>query len=131
MKIAIWLITAILLATATVVVGVAAWAADWLAGSGEHVARGAASAADAIAALELPRWLAWLSPELVRPLQDWLAWSATALATAGPWLAPLLGWVAPALWIAWSLFAILVLALAGVLHHLANREAALRRQQQA
>ena len=121
MKIVIWLLAATLLATGTVLVGVAAWAADWLAGTGELITRGAVTAADAIASLELPRWMAWLDPAWVRPLQDLLAGGAVALGVAAPWLGPLLGWVAPALWIAWLVVGALVVALAAVLHHLAGR----------
>lgn len=123
MKIVIWLLAAVLLATGTVLVGVAAWAVAWLASTGEAIARGAVTAADAIAALELPRWLAWLDPAWVRPLQDLLASGATALSVAAPWLGPLLGWVAPALWVAWLLVGALIVALAAVLHHLAGRMA--------
>jgi hypothetical protein len=121
MRIVVWVLAAIVLAIGTVSVGVVAWAVDWLAASGDKVARGAASASDAIASLELPRWLAWLDPEWVKPLQEFLLWGATLLGGSGSWLGPLLGWVGPLLWVAWALFAIVVLALAGVLHHLAGR----------
>lgn len=122
MKLLIWAVTAVVLLLGTLMVGLAAAAAGWLAGAGDQVAHSAQAAAEAAARMPLPPWLApWIDPALLPAVRDLMQWSAGLLAGSAPWLGPLLGWVGPVLWIGWAVAATLILLLAIGLHLLAGR----------
>ncbi|AEG93413.1 hypothetical protein [Ramlibacter tataouinensis] len=117
MRLLIWAVTVLVLLFGTLMVGLAAAAAGWLAGAGEQVAQSAQAAAQ----MPLPEWLAWIDPALVPALRGLMQWSAGMLAGSAPWLGPLLGLVPPVLWTAWVVAAALILMLAVGLHLLAGR----------
>lgn len=122
MKLVIWGIAGIALVFGTLFAALTAAAAEWLVATSPQWAHQAGEAAEAAAQVPLPAWLtAWVDPALLAPLQDMMRASASMMASAAPWLQPLLGWVAPLVWLLWALIAVAILIVAGVLHALAGR----------
>lgn len=124
MKIFIWTMTAIVALLGTLLVAVMAFAAGWLS---DNMAGGAGWATQ-LAQVPVPAWLSLLlDPAMV----EWVRAASTsvlsAVATGLPWLAPMLGWVVPMLWVLWLIVLIFVLAVATGLHFAVGRKRSLTR----
>jgi hypothetical protein len=118
MKFLIWGVTALVALVGTLLVAVMASAAGWL---GDNMA-GGADWVKQLAQVPVP---AWLSLHLEPAMLEWVRAASVgvlgAVATGLPWLAPMLGWLAPALWVVWLLVLVCALALAGGLHYAVGR----------
>ena len=109
MKLLLWAGIGLVAVFWTLMIAVSASLANWLAGSSDI----AATKLEAIAQWPAPAWLAlWLDPALLQPIKDMTAWGMNLLATATPWLTPLLDWVAPLLWVVWAVVMLMLVALA-------------------
>jgi hypothetical protein len=116
MRIALWIVVAIVALLWTVAAALAASVADWAAA---QVASGAAlQAGNALAQIPAPAWLAlWLDPALLRTAQEALLWMLQNARAALPAAAAALGWLVPAVWVGWG-FGLAVMLLLAVLAHL-------------
>jgi hypothetical protein len=91
----------------------AAWitaaATQWMA---QALASGtAAEAARDLAALPVPEWLKfWIEPEWVQALQSALQWLVDGAGAGLPLVGTAAGWLVPAIWVAWALGLLLLLA---------------------
>ena len=109
MKSLLWIGIGLVAVFWTVLIAVSASLANWLAGSADK----AAGKLEAIAQWPAPAWLSlWLDPALLQPIKDMTVWGMNLLITATPWLTPLLGWVAPLLWVVWAVVMLILVALA-------------------
>ena len=119
MKILIWAITGILALSGTLLVAVMAatvgWLSDNMAGGTDWVKQ--------LGQVPVPAWLSSLvSPAWVEWLTTVSAGIINAVTTGLPWLAPMLGWIAPALWAVWLVVLIGLLAIASGLHYAVGRK---------
>ncbi len=118
MKFLIWGVTALVALAGTLLVAVMASAVGWL---GDNMAGGA----DWVKQLTQVPVPAWLSLYLEPAMMEWVRAASVgalgAVATGLPWLAPMLGWVAPALWVVWLIVLVCLLALASGLHYAVGR----------
>lgn len=98
MRIALWIVFAILALLWTAGIALTAAAADWAAA---QVASGAAAqAGSSLAQIPVPAWLApWVDPALLRTAQEGLLWALQAFRDALPWAAAAIGWLVPLIWI--------------------------------
>jgi hypothetical protein len=114
MKILIWSITTIIALLGTLLVAVMAFTVDWLS---DNMA-GGSDWVKQLAQVPVP---AWLSSFLDPAMLDWVRTASvgviTAIATGLPWLAPMLGWIAPVLWVGWAIVLIVILLIAVGLHY--------------
>jgi hypothetical protein len=118
MKFLIWGITALVALVGTVLVAVMASALGWL---GDNMA-GGADWVKQLAQVPVPAWLSlYLEPAMLEWVRAASVGVLGAVATGLPWLAPMLGWVAPALWVVWLIVLVCLLALAGGLHYAVGR----------
>lgn len=109
MKLLMWAGTGLVALLWTLMIAIMASLANWLAGSADQTAGGL----QAISQWPVPAWLAlWVDPALLEPIKAMVVWGMDLLVTAGPWLTPLLDWVAPLLWVVWAMVMLLLLAIA-------------------
>jgi len=70
----------------------------------------------------LPDWLAvWMPPGVIEPLKTGISELLGSVITATSWIAPMLGWLSPLVWVIWGMVLVLMLVLAGGFHVLAAR----------
>lgn len=119
MKLLIWGVTGFLALLWTGAAALLAAAVNWLAASSADPAiRGV----QAMAQWPLPDWLGvWVPPGVIEPLKASISELLGSMVTATSWIAPLLGWLSPLVWVMWGLVLVLMLALAGGFHLLAAR----------
>ena len=119
MKLLIWGVTGFLALLWTGAAAMLAAAVNWLAASSADPAiRGV----QAMAQWPLPDWLTvWVPPGVIEPLKARIGELLGSMVTATSWIAPLLGWLSPLVWVIWGLVLVLMLALAGGFHLLAAR----------
>jgi hypothetical protein len=118
MQILIWTITAVAALLGTVLVAVMAFSVGWLS---DNMASGA-DWVKQLAQVPVPAWLSLLlDPAMVEWVRTASAGVITAVAAGLPWLAPMLGWVVPALWVVWLIVLLGLLVLAGGLHYAVAR----------
>jgi hypothetical protein len=109
MKLLLWAGTGLVGLLWTLMIAIMASLANWLAVSTDQAVGGL----QAISAWPTPAWLAlWMDPALLEPIKAMVVWGMDLLVTATPWLTPMLGWVAPLLWVVWALVMMLLLAIA-------------------
>jgi hypothetical protein len=118
MKILIWVITTLIALLGTLLVAVMAFTVGWLsdnmAGSADWVNR--------LAEVPVPAWLSlYLDPAIMAWVRTASVGALSAVATSLPWLAPMLGWVVPVLWVGWAIVLIVILLIAGGLHYAVGR----------
>lgn len=122
----IWGVTLVVLGVWTLLAALAAGLAAWLA---EHGPGLVAAANESEARQQLAVWLEawldsgwthwireWLPPAALEPLRQSVEALSGVLQAVWPWLAGLLGWVAPLVWAVWAVGALSCLLLAGGLH---------------
>lgn len=118
MKLLIWAGAALVALFWTLMIVIMASLASWLAGSADQAVGGL----QAISQWPVPTWLAlWVDPALLDPIKAMVVWGMDMLVTATPWLTPLLGWVAPLLWVVWAVVMLLLLAIAAGGHLLVGK----------
>jgi hypothetical protein len=118
MKILIWVITILMAFLGTLLVAVMAFTVGWLS---DNMA-GSADWLKQISQVPVPGWLSiFLEPAMVEWVRTASAGVISAVATGLPWLAPMLGWLVPALWAVWLIVLICLIALASGLHYLVGR----------
>jgi hypothetical protein len=118
MKILIWAITAVIALLGSLLVAVMAFTVGWLS---DNMA-GGPDWVKQLAQVPVPAWLSlFLDPAMVEWVRTASAGMISAVATGLPWLAPMLGWVVPALWVIWLIVLICLVGLASVLHYLVGR----------
>jgi hypothetical protein len=79
----------------------------------------------ALAAWQAPAWLGWwVNIGAWEATRQMALWVLEGLATAGPWVATLVGWVPVLIWAVWGAMALGLLALAMGLHVLVSRHEA-------
>lgn len=120
MRIALWIVVAIVALLWTAGAALAASVADWAA---TQVASGAAlQAGSTLAQIPVPAWLAlWLDPALLRSAQEALLWTLQSARDALPWAAAAIGWLVPVVWATWGLGLALLLIVAAALQLLVGR----------
>ena len=92
MKFLIWAGTGLVALLWTLTIAVMASLANWLAGSTDQ----AVSGLQTISQWPMPAWLSlWVDPTWLDPIKAMMAWGLDLLTVATPWLAPVLGWLAP------------------------------------
>lgn len=118
MKFLIWMGTGLVALLWTVTIAVMASLANWLAGSTDQAVGGL----QAISQWPMPAWLSvWVDPAWLEPIKAMMVWALDLLTVATPWLAPVLGWLAPLLWFVWAVVMLLLLAIASGGHLLAAK----------
>ena len=118
MKFLIWAGTGFAALAWTVMIAITASLANWLAGSTDKAVGGL----QAISQWPVPAWAGlWIDPALLAPIKAATVWAMDLLITATPWLAPLMAWVAPLLWVIWAVVMILLVMLAVAGHFLVGR----------
>ncbi|NDP63722.1 hypothetical protein [Polaromonas sp.] len=119
MKLLIWGVTGFLALLWTGAASMLAAAVNWLAASSADPAiRGA----QAMAQWPLPDWLAvWMPPGVIEPLKASISELLDSVVIATSWIAPMLGWLSPLVWVIWGMVLVLMLVLAGGFHVLAAR----------
>jgi len=119
MKLLIWVLTAFVALLWTGAAAMLFAAVNWLAASSADPAiRGA----QAMAQWPVPDWLAvWLPPGVIEPLMVSISELLGSVVTATSWIAPMLGWLSPVIWVVWALVLALMLVLAGGAHLMVGR----------
>jgi hypothetical protein len=119
MKLLIWGVTGFLAMLWTGAAAMLAAAVNWLAASSADPAiRGA----QAMVQWPVPEWLAvWMPPGVIEPLKASISELLGSVVTATTWIAPMLGWLSPVIWVIWALVLALMLVLAGGAHLLVGR----------
>jgi hypothetical protein len=119
MKLLIWVMTGFLAMLWTAAAALLAAGVNWLATSSVDPA---IREAQAMAQWPVPEWLAvWMPVGIIEPLKASIAGLLDSLVSATTWIAPMLGWLSPAIWVIWGLVLALMLVLAGGAHLLAGR----------
>jgi hypothetical protein len=118
MKILIWSTTALVALLGTLLVAVMGFALGWLS---DNMA-GGADWVKQIGQVPVPAWLSlFLGPAMLEWVHTASVGAISAVATGLPWLAPVLGWVVPAMWVVWLIVLICLLVLASGLHYAVGR----------
>ncbi|MBB4845458.1 hypothetical protein HNP55_004008 [Paucibacter oligotrophus] len=120
MKIAVWIVFALLSALwtggALLVIALSEWAAQLLA-SGDAAAVGTAAAQ-----WPVPAWVSlWLDPASIKLAQEAVLWALSAGRDVLPMLGSAMGWLEPLIWLLWLLGMVLMLVLAIAGHLLLGR----------
>lgn len=119
MKLLIWVVTGFLAMLWTAAAALLAAGVNWLATSS---ADPAIREAQAMAQWPVPEWLAvWMPPGIIEPLKASITGLLDSLVSATTWIAPMLGWLSPVIWVIWGLVLALMLVLAGGAHLLVGR----------
>ncbi|MEX1166796.1 MAG: hypothetical protein WEK74_08005 [Hydrogenophaga sp.] len=120
MKIAVWVVFAVLTGLWTGFVAVSVELVAWAVaavGSG-----GVGELASGAAGWQVPAWLAlWVDPASVQALQASGLALVQWLGEMSPNLGGVMAWLAPLMWIGWGAVAFLMLAAAVALHWLVGR----------
>lgn len=115
MKVAIWIGFGVLSLLWTGAAAVLASLAGW---AGQVMASG--DVADWVRMASqwpVPAWVAiWIDPQMVKGLQEAMAWSLQALGGALPFAGQLVGWLVPIAWAGWGFGMLGLLALAAAGH---------------
>ncbi len=118
MKILIWAITTVVALLGTLLVAVMAFTVGWLS---DNMA-GGADWVKQLTQVPVPAWLAnFLDPAMLEWVHSATLSAIGAVAAGLPWLAPMLGWIAPALWVVWVIVLLCLIGLASGLHYVAGR----------
>lgn len=118
MKILIWVITAVIALLGSLLVAVTASAVGWLS---DNMA-GGADWVKQLAQVPVPAWLSsLLDPAMVEWVRTASVGAISAVATGLPWVAPMLGWIVPVLWVVWVIVLICLLVLASGLNYAVGR----------
>ncbi len=118
MKALLWTGTGLVALLWTLMIAIMASLTSWLASSTDQAVGGWQT----ISEWPLPAWLTlWMDPALMEPVKATVVWGMDALATATPWLAPLLAWVGPLLWVVWAVVMLLLLVISAGGHLLVGR----------
>ena len=118
MKFLIWTGTGLVALLWTLAIAVMASLANWLAGSTDQAVGGLQT----IGQWPIPAWLSlWVDPAWLEPIKGMMAWVLDLLTVATPWLAPVLGWLAPLLWFVWAVVMVLLLVIASGGHLLVSK----------
>jgi len=119
MKLLIWALTGFLALLWTGAAAMLAAAVNWLASS---AADPALRGAQGMAQWPVPEWIGvWMPAGVLDQLRLGITEMLDFLVTATSWIAPMLGWLPPVIWIVWGLVLALMLAMAGGAHLLAGR----------
>ncbi len=125
MKIALWVVMALLALLWTAGAALAAGATGWAAGliaSGQAIELGTSAAQ-----IPVPQWIAlWVDPALVQATQQAVLWTLSTFRDSLPWLSAMLGWLVPLIWIGWGVGLLALLAVAAGGHLLIGRFAGAR-----
>ena len=122
MKVLLWVSVAVLGLVWTALAAAGASLVGW--GAGALASGGAAEWARVAAQWPVPAWMGlWIDPDAVRAMQEALLWALQALQQSLPWVASVVGWFVPLVWVAWGLGALLLLVLAAGAHLLISRGA--------
>jgi hypothetical protein len=118
MKILLWTVTGIAAMLCTLLAVLFASAIGWLA---THMA-GSADLINQAAQWPVPAWLAaFFNPALLEPVRAAVVGVMDAVATGLPWVAPMLTWLVPVVWVVWVLLMFGLIALAGGVHYAIGR----------
>ncbi len=118
MKILIWAITTVVALLGTLLVAVMAFTVGWLS---DNMA-GGADWVKQLTQVPVPAWLSsFLDPAVLEWVHSATLGAIGAVAAGLPWLAPMLGWIAPALWVVWVVVLLCLIGLASGLHYAAGR----------
>jgi hypothetical protein len=118
MKILIWAITTVVALLGTLLVAMMAFTVGWLS---DNMA-GGADWVKQLTQVPVPAWLAnFLDPAMLEWVHSATLSAIGAVAAGLPWLAPMLGWIAPALWVVWVIVLLCLIGLASGLHYVAGR----------
>lgn len=113
MKIALWVITALIALVWTLLAGSAAWVAGWAVDHLDEAMKGLQSASG----LPWPAWITlWIDPAWLEGIRQAVTVSIAALTESLPWITPVLGWVPAAIWVVWGLGSLMLLGVAGAVH---------------
>lgn len=120
MKLATWAVTVFLAGLWTLCAAALAGVASWMGTRGADVFQNMGQGAD----VALPAWLAvWIPSAWLEPLRESASALLASLVHVLPWLAALVGWLAPIIWGIWFFGMLLLLAVAIGLHWwLSNRQ---------
>jgi hypothetical protein len=119
MKLLIWVVTGFLAMLWTAAAALLAAGVNWLATSSVDPA---IREAQAMAQWPVPEWLAvWMPAGIIEPLKASITGLLDSLVSATTWIAPMLGWLSPVIWVIWGLVLALMLVLAGGAHLLVGR----------
>jgi hypothetical protein len=120
MKIALWIVFALLALLwtggAAAIAQLVQWSAQGLAsGSGAALGSGVAGAS-------MPSWLgAWVDPATWSAAQQAVAGALAALSDAMPAIGAAVGWLVPAVWVAWGLGLTVLLGVTALVYWLMAR----------
>ena len=121
MKFLIWAITGFLVLVWTGAAAMLAAAANWLAAS---VTDPAIRNIQSPAQWPVLEWLTvWVPSGVIEPLKANITGPLDSLFSATTWIAPMLGWLSPMIWVVWGLVLVLMLALAAGVYLLVARNA--------
>jgi len=113
MKLATWAVTVFLAGLWTLCAAAFAGVASWMGTRGADVIQNMGQGAD----VALPAWLAvWIPSGWLAPLGESASALLAGMVQVLPWLAALVGWLAPVIWVLWFFGMLLLLALAIGLH---------------
>ncbi len=119
MKILIWSLTAVVTLLGTLLVIVLAFAVGWLSDN----MGGGADWVKQLSQLPVPAWLSvFLDPAAMEWVRVAGATAMQSVATGLPWVAPMIGWMVPALWVVWIIVLICLIGVACGLHYLVGRK---------
>lgn len=120
MKIALWIVFAVL---ALLWTGGAAAVAQLVQWSAQGLASGSAAPLGTIAAdAVMPSWLsAWIDPASWSAAQQAIAGALAALSDSLPAIGTAVGWLVPAVWVAWGLGLVALIGLTVVAYWLIAR----------
>jgi hypothetical protein len=119
MKILLWTIMGIAAMLCTILAVLFASAIGWLA---NHMA-GSADLINQAAQWPVPAWLAaFFNPALLEPVRTAVVAVINTVATGLPWVAPMLVWLVPVVWVVWALVMLCLIALTSGVHYAIARK---------
>jgi hypothetical protein len=122
MKVLLWVCVAVLGLLWTGLAALGASLVGW--GAGVLASGGAAEWARVAAQWPVPTWMSlWIDPDAVRAMQEALLWGLQALQQSLPWVASMVGWLVPLVWVIWGFGVLLLVVLAAGAHLLVARGA--------
>jgi len=111
MKIAVALGSALLALAWTVLIAVCAALTDWIAAHGGQLQGGMQT----MLQWPMPPWVAlWVDPGVAEVFRATVIWLVEIITEVMPWILPLLEWVAPLLWVIWSVGILALVAAAAL-----------------
>lgn len=120
MKIAVWIVWAVLTALWTLgafaTVELTQWVVQCLA-SDE-----ARELGQAVGSWPVPPWLErWMDPASIARLQALVQWLVETARAGLPVLGSALGWLVPLVWVVWGFGVLMLVAVAGAVHYFISR----------